>query len=152
MGYSIVPFEAEHAARLRDIDPRSGFDPAWVDDAWATELVNAIAFGNVDAWAAVTESGDVLGIAGFDWHHPGHATAWAVWGRGWRRHARALTADVLAIIECVNEGCRLDATVMTDDFPGGHAWVRKLGFRRIARRMEKYWPNGEACDLYERVR
>ena len=41
---------------------------------------------------------------------------------------------------------------MTDDFPGGHAWAEMLGFRCIARRMEKYWPNGEACDLYERVR
>ena len=152
MGYSIVPFEAEHAARLRDIDPRSGFDPEWLNTDFGSDIVASMALGHVDAWTALDTSGEVLGIAGFDWHHPGHATAWAIWSRGWRRYARALTADVLAIIECVNEGCRLDATVMTDNFPGGHAWARKLGFRRIAWRMEKYWPNGEACDLYERVR
>lgn len=152
MGYSIVPFEAEHAARLRDIDPRSGFDPAWADAGFGEQIAEAVTANQANAWSAIDENGNVLGIAGFDWHHGYRATAWAIWSRGWRRYARALTADVLAHVERVNEGCRLDATVMTDDFPGGHAWVRKLGFRRIAWRMEKYWPNGEACDLYERVR
>ena len=152
MGYSIVPFEAEHAAHLRDIDPRSGFDPEWLNTDFGSDIVASMALGHVDAWSAVAEDGGVLGIAGFDWRHPGHAFAWAIWSRGWRRYARALTADVLAHIERVNEGCRLDATVMTDGFPGGHAWVRKLGFVLVAPRLERYWPNGEACALYERVR
>lgn len=152
MGYSIVPFEAEHAEYLRDIDPRSGFAPEWLDTRFGAQIAEATVAGNAYAWSAIDENGNVLGIAGFDWHHGSHATAWAIWSRDWRRHARALTADVLAHIERVNEGCRLDATVMTDGFPGGHAWAEMLGFRCIARRMEKYWPNGEACDLYERVR
>lgn len=151
MGYCIVPFRAEHAAQMagaQDIDPRSGFDVAWLDSEapWAETEAHGC------AWALVDDRGDVLGIAGLDWQCDTRAIAWAVWRRGWRRYAREVTMTVADMLDAMNTGNRIEASVMTHDFPEGHAWVERLGFRCFARDLAHYWPGDRACDLYERVR
>lgn len=43
-------------------------------------------------------------------------------------------------------------TAVACDFPQGHRWVRMLGFRMEAERMEAYSPSGEDHALYARVK
>lgn len=46
---------------------------------------------------------------------------------------------------------RIEAAVEVD-FPAGHRWVKALGFKKEAERLEAFLPNGNAASLYSRVR
>lgn len=99
-------------------------------------------------WAAVDR--DILAIGGIFHMRPGTGHAWMWMARGWRRHARAITAEVLAVL--AESGLRRVEAAVRCDFAPGHRWIRALGFECEAERMKAWGPEGDDFALYARVR
>ena len=109
---------------LEDLDPATGFDPEWLDE---DEYVASIVAGDglTEAWAVLDEQGPV-GVLGYDIHHGRDVEAWAIFGRRWRRNARAITELVRAELD-TSRHKSLFIRVL-DSFPAGHRWAETLGF------------------------
>jgi len=109
---------------LEDLDPATGFDPEWLDE---DEYVASIVAGDglTEAWAVLDEQGPV-GVLGYDIHHGQDVEAWAIFGRRWRRNARAITELVRAELD-TSRHKSLFIRVL-DSFTAGHRWAEALGF------------------------
>lgn len=133
---------AAHVLGLTDIDPSCGFLPEWLTAASAEE------FEAEGGFAAVDETGAVLGIGGFSPTSLWGAEVWAVLDRRWRRHAKTITALVDAEIATCGYR-RIEANVLVD-FAGGHAWIRHLGFQVEGTRRAA-WVDGRDVVMYSRI-
>lgn len=147
MALVFVPTEPEHVLAIEGVSPASGFDMEWITLSFA---VDAARTGALTAMDDVT--GEVFGIAGFERQtNVREAECFAILGRTWRRHAKAITERVAEEIAKA-PWPRLVLNVSTDDFPQGHAWAYRLGFDVEAPRMRGYWHDGRDMTRYAQYR
>ncbi|MCX4154998.1 MULTISPECIES: hypothetical protein [Paraburkholderia] len=138
----IVPFSASHIGALNVQPAQEKMRPYF-------SLEYAEALSKTDAFTGFI-NGRIVGCAGFIPQWEGRAVCWAlvartVTKRDWVEIDRA----VRRAIEMRHEH-RLEATCDTD-FPGGHTWLRHLGFVREGT-LKAYTPDGRDNDLYARVK
>lgn len=100
---------------------------------------------------ALVDADGVFAIGGIYPRWPGVGLAWSILDpRRMRRHARATTEAAKAGIERAD--CRRVEAAVLCDFGRGHAWMRHLGFKREAKRMEAWGTDGLDYALYAKVK
>lgn len=138
----IEPLRADHVMGLVDLLPVGSYIGEQPTPALARELEKC------GGWAAV--DGATLAIGGIFHMRPGCGHAWMWMTRGWRRHARAITVEVMAAL--AESGLRRVEAAVRCDFEPGHRWIKALGFECEAERMKAWGPEGDDFALYARVR
>ncbi|MBU7436518.1 hypothetical protein [Paraburkholderia fungorum] len=138
----IVPFSPSHIDAFAVQSAQELMRPYF-----SREYAEAVA--KTDAFTGFID-GRVVGCAGFIVQWPGRATCWAmvshtVTKREWVEINRAVQRAI-----DLRPEHRLEATC-DSDFPGGHTWLRHLGFVREGR-LVAYTPDRRDNDLYARVK
>ena len=136
-----VPMKAEHALLMNDL----------IGVHAEANITEEIARNVERAGGAVTAlDGDaVLGIAGISEKWAGTGVAWAWLSRRWKRHARAITNEIITNLE-KSEFPRVELAVRVD-FPAGHRWAKLLGFRLETPFAPKCGPDGNDYSIYVRT-
>ena len=139
---NFVPLTAEHAIMM---GPLSAIHAGY-------EITPEIAVGleECGGTAGLDDDGNVLAIAGVLPIRPGVGMGWAWLSRGWRKHARRITAEVVTVLE--QSDChRLEAAVQCD-YTNGHNWVKRLGFEVETPCAKRWGPDGKDYTLYGRFK
>ncbi len=137
----IVDLRAEHCMNLGTLVPvHSGYQMT-PDLAVELESIGGL---------AALDNGKTLAVAGVlpDWRACG--TAWAWLGRGWRKHARAITSA--ACIHLDMSPLRRVETAVRCDFEPGHRWAERLGFTLETPCARSWGADGRDYSIYVRVR
>ena len=110
----------------------------------------AVEMETVGGTSAIDDDGLVIAIAGIlpKWH--GSGLAWAWLARGWRKHARAITAEIQRGLDATPIE-RVEAAVRVD-FERGHAWAKRLGFELETLAARKWGADGATYSIYARVK
>lgn len=137
-----VPMKAEHALRLNNL----------IGVHAEVNITDEIARSVEASGEAVTamDGDEVLGIAGISEKWAGTGVAWAWLSRRWKRHARAITQEIIRNLEKTKYP-RVELAVRVD-FPAGHRWAKMLGFRMETPFAPKYGPDGNDYSIYTKVR
>lgn len=138
----IKPFRADHLRRLM-LEPSNQYMRPMIDPGQAEVLeITSTAFAGI-------ESGRVVGCGGIMPVWPGRAIAWSVLAADsgpCMVHIHKVTCRLLDLRPERRIEATCDAT-----FSAAHRWLRMLGFRLEAARMDAFTPDGAAHSLYARV-
>lgn len=136
-----VPMKAEHALLMRDL----------IGVHAEANITEEIARNVEQAGGAVTalDGDEVLGIAGISEKWAGTGVAWAWLSRRWKRHARAITKEIVRNLE-QSEFPRVELAVRVD-FPAGYRWAKMLGFRLETSFARGYGPDGNDYSIFVRT-
>jgi hypothetical protein len=134
--------KAEHVMKMGPLaEIHSGYE---LSPALAVELEA------IGGKAAVDDNGDVLAIAGImpRWENVGLAWAWLA--RGWRKHARRITAEMITGIETAPYH-RIEVAVKAG-FHRGERWAERLGFELETPLARKWSPDGQDFSIWVKVK
>ena len=136
-----VPMVAEHAMMMSNILTANAGAPLTVEVAVELEEIGGI---------SAIEDGEVIAIAGIMPKWEGSGIAWAWLTRGWFKHARAITEEVIRGLDA-SPLDRIEMAVKID-FDRGHRWAERLGFDLETQVAHKWGPDGASYSIYSRVR
>ena len=137
-----VPMKAEHAMMMSNILTLNAGAPLTVEIVVELEEIGGV--------SAIDDSGNVVAIAGVMPKWEGSGIAWAWLTRGWFKHARAITEEVIKGLEA-SPLDRIEMAVKID-FDRGHRWAKRLGFELETMAARKWGPDGATYSIYSRVR
>jgi hypothetical protein len=96
------------------------------------------------------QGGECVGVAGLSAKWPGTRVAYALFADGWQRHTLSIVRFVRYVI--INDPTpRIEAYVISGDTGAGR-FAEAVGFECEARGLRGFAPDGQAMDLYARVR
>lgn len=135
------PLTAEHVVRLGPLEPiHAGY-----------EVTADLAVGLEECGGVAAVDGDsVVAIAGILPRWDGVGMAWAWLSRGWRKHARRITAEIISAIEASD--CHRIEVAVRCDFDRGHRWVKRMGFELETPVAHKWGPDGADYAIYVRIK
>lgn len=139
----LVKFKVEHLGRLLDGESESYFGPQVTAENFR-HLENARF-----AYTILSEGKPILcGGVHLYWENRGETWAFL------DKNSRSKFLELHNIVKRVLNECpvrRIEAAVAVD-FEPGHRWMRALGFREEAQRLQAYFPDGTDCAMYAKVR
>lgn len=136
------PLTAEHAMRLGPLEGiHSGYEmtPEMAAEAEVS-----------GGYAGIDDGGNVLAIAGVAQKWPGVGLGWAWLAKGWRKHARRITAEVITVLN-QSDFPRIEMGVLCD-FEKGHRWAERLGFEVETPCAKSWGPDGKDYTIYVRLK
>lgn len=141
----VVPYDHSHL-------PGLSLQPAqWEVAAPVTEGELAALSAAGDAYTALNEAGDVLGIFGCFQLWPGRAHAWALVSSRAGPYMRRLTREILRYLSTAPFH-RIEAHVDAD-FGAAIRWAHVLGFAcETPEPMQQFTPDRRACYLFALTR
>ena len=98
----------------------------------------------------VMDDDRVLACGGVTDYWPGRGECWATFTKDVKKEFVLITRAAKTVIDSY-PGRRVEASVRCD-FEEGHRWIRLLGFKLEAERLEKYLPDGSDVSLYSKVK
>lgn len=138
----IVPFKAEHILALQ-LQDEQAYSKPFITEEYAKWLEGEYAF-------TALVDGKPIAVAGVTELWANRALMWSFLGKDAGPHLLAIHKATLRAIKALPYR-RLEADTPCD-FVEGHRWLKMLGFKLEAERMEAYLPNGGDSSLYARVR
>lgn len=139
---NIVPYKAEHLLALK-MQPGQAYCMPYVTPEYAAMLESQFAFTAMEGEQVVAVGGIVE-----VWENRG--LAWTFIDRRAGAHFPALHKAVKQVLDLVPYR-RIEAETACD-FEQGHRWLRMLGFKLEAERMEAFRVDGGDAALYARVK
>lgn len=138
----VVPYKAEHLLALK-MQPAQGHCAQYITPEYARMLEREYAF-------TALEGDEVLAVGGVTKLWENRAIVWSF--IDWRaaKHMVPIHRAVKKILDLAPYK-RLEADTPCE-FKQGHRWLRMLGFRMEAERMEAYRVDGGDSALYARVK
>lgn len=133
---------AEHVARMGAL--------AEIHSGYELTAEVAVTLEEVGGTAAVDSDGSVLAIAGIMPRWDGVGLAWAWLSRGWRKHARRITAEMITGLE--TSGYHRIEVGVKAGFDRGARWAERLGFYLETPVARKWGPDGSDFSIYVRVK
>ena len=137
------------------------FKPLRAEDIMALDSIIAIQSGQEITAEYAVELEQVGGVTAFDGDTPigvagilpmwsGTGLAWALLGLGWRKHARAITNEIIRVLD-ETELHRIELAVKVD-FDAGKRWAKRLGFVLETPVAHKWGPDKLDYSIFARVK
>lgn len=146
MSLSLVTAQKEHVREVLERDPTSKYLGAVLTDEGLTKL-------GQNGWTfSILSEGRAIMVGGIAEYWPGRGELWAFVDHTCGRQFVGVHRKVANFVDvCQKQFRRIEAAVLVDFMPA-HRWVRMLGFRLEAERLEAYSMDGQDYSLYSRVR
>lgn len=137
----VVPYKAEHLMALK-MQPGQSYCLPFVTPEYAKALESACAF-------TAMEGDQVVAVGGIAELWSNRGLAWTFIDRRAGKHFLALHNAVKKILD--EAPFRRVEAETPCEFKAGHRWLRMLGFKMEAERMEAFRVDGGDAALYARV-
>lgn len=141
----VVKFKKEHMTELLKEPHNKLLAPLLTEEYCA-----AIEFAGNAITIFRKDDKHVLGCGGIALYWPGRGEGWAVFTEHCKREFVPIFRQVKRIVETF-PCTRIEAAIDVN-FKTGHRWIKLLGFKLDAERLEGYLPDGGAVSLYSRVK
>ena len=137
------------------------FKPLRAEDVLALDSIIAIQAGMKITPEYAVDLEQIGGVTAFDGDTPigtagimpmwsGTGLAWALLGLGWRKHARAITNEIIRVLD-KTEMHRIELAVKVD-FDAGKRWAKRLGFVLETPVARKWGPDQGDYSIFARVK